>query len=52
MLMPPGMHPLAFRPFQTPPPWWSTSSRTVTPSGNSTRPGRLTWPLMQYSFGP
>ena len=47
MLRPPGMPALALRPFQTPPPCFSTSSRTVTPSGNSTQPGLLTWPLMQ-----
>src|SRR5205814_547022 len=52
MLMPPGIAPLALRPFQTPPPCRSTNSRMVTPRGNSTQPGLLTWPLMQYNLGP
>src|SRR6516165_6169056 len=35
MLSPPGMQPLALRFFQTPPPYLSTNSRTVMPSGAS-----------------
>ena len=52
MLMPPGTTAFALRPFHTPPPCSSISSRTVTPSGNSKQPGLFTWPLTQYSFGP
>ena len=52
VLMPPGTTALAFRPFQTPPPCSSISSRAVMPSGCSTQHGLFTCPLMQYSFGP
>ena len=39
MLRPPGLTAFALRPFQTPPPCFSTSSRSVTPIGNSTHTG-------------
>ena len=35
MLSPPGLADFALRPFQTPPPYWSMSWRTVIPSGAS-----------------
>ena len=45
--MPPGTAALALRPFQTPPPCSSISSRQVMPSGSSTQPGLFTWPETQ-----
>src|ERR1700726_3087796 len=46
------MTALSVRPSRTPPAWPSISSRSVTFIDASKTPGRLTWPLTQYSFGP
>src|SRR5204863_8344954 len=49
---PPGMTALSMRPSRTPPAWPSMSSRSVMFMAASYTPGRFTWPLTQYSFGP
>src|SRR5919204_4115258 len=49
---PPGMTALSVRPSRTPPACPSISSRSVMFIDASYTPGRLTWPLTQYSFGP
>src|SRR4051812_44618763 len=49
---PPGITALSVRPSRTPPAWPSISSRSVMDIDASYTPGRRTWPLTQYSFGP
>src|SRR6185436_21148329 len=49
---PPGMTAFSVRPSRTPPAWPSINSRSVMLIDASYTPGRLTWPLTQYSFGP
>ena len=49
---PPGITAFSVRPSRTPPARPSTSSRSVMFIGASYTPGRFTWPLTQYSFGP
>ncbi len=52
MLMPPGIAAFALRPFQTPPPCSSISSRQVTPSGSSTQPGLFDVPAEAVQLRP
>src|SRR5438552_12696041 len=49
---PPGITALSVRPSRTPPAHPSISSRSVMLIDASKTPGRRTWPLTQYSFGP
>src|SRR5438874_10303851 len=49
---PPGITAFSLRPSRTPPAQPSINSRSVIFIDASYTPGRFTWPLTQYSFGP